>query len=142
MASLELWSLIDTVPTHLPFSVGALEAALGVAFSLDGEHEYFRFYKAGGLALCDGVVIESLDLRIKKEQPHPGFLVLTLAGTCVARAEVMRRYDGLRLTEYPRGRSLDEEAHYSRHEPWGDLSFGFSERARDCLRSIVFNPAP
>lgn len=144
MKSLDVWTLIDTLPGQLPFTAEKIQAALSLTLGRDGKSEsfnpYFSFYTAGGVALDQGVVIEKIDLRLRREPPDPGFLVLTFAGTCVNKAEVMRRYGGLSLTEYPRGRSLDEEAHYSRSEPWGDLSFGFAERARDCLRSVVFKP--
>lgn len=140
MKTLDLWTVIDYLPTRLPFSTDKIESALNVVLAKDSENEYFSFYKAGDLALSNGVVIESIDLRIRKEQPHPGFMVLRLTGTCVAKAEVMRRYEGLKLTEYPRGRSLNEQAHFSRRESWGEISFGFAERARDCLRSVVFSP--
>lgn len=144
MKSPDVWTLIDTLPAQLPFTAQKIEAALSVTLGHDDKSEsvnpYFSFHTAGGIALAEGVVIEKLDLRLRKESPHPGFLVLTLAGTCVTKAEVMRRYSGLNLTDYPRGRSLDEEAHFSRSEPWGTLSFGFAERARDCLRSVVFDP--
>lgn len=140
MKTLDLWTVIDYLPTRLPFSTDKIESALNVVLAKDSENEYFSFYKASDLALSNGSVIESIDLRIKKEQPHPGFLVIKLAGACVPKSEVMQRYEGLKLTEYPRGRSLDEEASFSRREVWGRISFGFSERARDCLRTVVFNP--
>jgi hypothetical protein len=141
MKTLDLWTVIDYLPTRVPFATDKIESALNVVLTRDSENEYFTFYKATDLALSHGVVIENIDLRIKKEQPHPGFLVLTLSGACVPKAEVFSRYENLELTGYPRGRSLDEEASYSRMESWGKLSFGFSERARDCLRTVVFNPA-
>lgn len=140
MKTLDLWTVIDYLPTRLPFSTDKIESALNVVLAKDSENEYFSFYKAQDLALSNGVVIESIDLRIKKEQPHPGFLVIQLAGACVPRAEVLRRYEGLDITDHPRGRSLDEQTSYSRREVWGKLSFGFAERSPDCLRSVVFSP--
>lgn len=139
--TLDLWTVIDYLPTRLPFSTDKIESALNVVLAKARENEYFGFYEASDLALSRGVTLEKLDLRIRKEQPHPGFLVLTIGGACVPRAEVMGRYDGLQLAGVPRGRSLDEETSWSRQESWGKLSFGFSERARDCLRSVVFEPA-
>ncbi|KQW03099.1 hypothetical protein [Rhizobacter sp. Root1221] len=140
MKTLDLWTVIDYLPTRLPFATDKIESALNVVLARDSENEYFTFYKGTDLALSHDVVIETLDLRIKKEQPHPGFLVLTLSGACVPKSAVFGRYENLQLTDYPRGRSLDEEASYTRVESWGKLSFGFAERARDCLRTVVFNP--
>ena len=140
MQTLDLWTIIDYLPTRLPFATDKIESALNVVLTRDSQNAYFTFYAATELALSHGVVIEKIDLRIKKEQPHPGFLVLTLSGTCVPKSEVLGRYQGLELTGVPRGRSPDEEASYSRREPWGKLSFGFAEHTPGCLRTVVFNP--
>lgn len=136
----DLWTVLDRFPSLLPFSAEKLANALGIMLVKASENEYFTFYKGGGVALADGVFIESLDLRIRKEQPHPGFLVLNLSGTCVQKSAVNSRYTQLVMTDFPRGRSLDEEASYSQETSWGKLSFGFAERAPDCLHSIVFDP--
>ena len=140
MKTLDLWTVIDYLPTRLPFATDKIESALNVVLTRNSENAYFTFYAATDLALSQGVVIENIDLRIKKEQPHPGFLVLTLSGTCVPKSEVLGRYEGLELTGVPRGRSPDEEASYSRVERWGRLSFGFAEHTPGCLRTVVFNP--
>jgi hypothetical protein len=140
MKTLDVWTVIDYMPTRLPFSTDKIESALNVVLAKASENRFFNFYEAKDLALSQGVTIETLDLRIRKEQPHPGFLVLSFGGACVARADVFGRYDNLKLSDAPRGRSLDENTSWTREEPWGKLTFSFSERARDCLRSVSFDP--
>lgn len=140
MTAPDLWTVIDRFPSLLPFTAEKLANALGIMLVKENENEYFTFYKAGGVALADGVFIHALDLRIRKEQPHPGFLVLSLSGTCVPKTEVFARYPQMVMTDHPRGRSLDEEASYTKDTAWGKLSFGFAERAPDCLRTVVFTP--
>ncbi len=100
-----------------------------------------RFYEASDVALSHGVTLEKISVRIQKIQPDPGFVSIKLVGSCVTRAEVMRRYEGLTLSDHPRGRSPDEETSFSRREAWGELTFGFAERAPDCLRTVVFDPS-
>eukprot|EP01113_Clastostelium_recurvatum_P007325 TRINITY_DN13407_c0_g1_i1.p1 TRINITY_DN13407_c0_g1~~TRINITY_DN13407_c0_g1_i1.p1 ORF type:complete len:171 (-),score=26.88 TRINITY_DN13407_c0_g1_i1:51-563(-) len=55
----------------------------------------------------------------------------------LSRAEIQRRHGPLELSEVPRGRSLDEKTSFSRAEPWGRVSFGFTERDPDRLATIT-----
>ena len=141
MKTLDLWTVVDYLPTRLPFSTDKIESALNVVLTLVDENDFVRFYEAADVALSHGVLIEKIDVRIQKQQPDPGFVSLKIAGACVPRAEVMSRYDGLAITDVPRGRSPDEQTSWSRREVWGELSFGFAESAPDCLRTIVFDPS-
>ncbi|WKB55519.1 hypothetical protein [Eleftheria terrae] len=138
----DLWSLIEAMPGHLPFSRQSIESALDVRLKVDSENEYFVFLVGGPVALNGGVVIDLIDLRVRKEQPHPGFLVLRLAGDCLPRSQVLERYPGMSIGDTPRGRSLDEETSFRHDTPWGRLAFGFAERRPECLRSLVFDPQP
>lgn len=102
-------------------------------------NDSFAFYEAKGVK--SGAYTVGVDLRT----PVPGgdatggaLLVLNLSGPCVTRADLEPRFGPLTLTEVPRGESLDEEAHWSRRERWGKLSFGFSSRSPNCLSSVVF----
>lgn len=141
MNKLDIWTVIDYLPTRLPFSVEKLQSALKVQFELANQNEYFSFYKSASIPLAGGTVIDEVDLRVRKEQPHPGFLVLRLSGTCVPRDVVLSKYPGMRLVEVPRGRSVNEEEGFAMDTPWGELSFGFAVHTPECLRSVVFDPA-
>ena len=69
-------------------------------------------------------------------------LILTVdasARRCISRMSALNMFGPLTLTGVPGGGSLDEEAHYSRTEPWGLMSIGIAQHAPDWLSSIVFN---
>ena len=119
-----------------------VEQATGTALHAVGEDAYFRSYRAG--PIDDGDLRLSLDLREPK--PNSGatagaILVVNVAGGCADKSALEARYGAWRLTDAPRGRSLDEQAYWTKTEPWGELSFGFAEGKPDCLRSIVFQAA-
>jgi hypothetical protein len=63
-----------------------------------------------------------------------------LNGECISLDTVRSRYGNLKITDFPRGRSLDEATSYSTFPAWGKLSFGFTERNPDCLAYVVINP--
>ncbi|WP_345889846.1 hypothetical protein [Paraburkholderia sp. Cy-641] len=102
----------------------------------------FQFYTGGPVDLADDVVISNVDLRIRYRAGHPGFLVLNLSGSCITLDMVRAYYRSLRVTDRPRGRSLDEVTSYTTALHWGDLSFSFKERNPNCLSSLAFDPKP
>jgi hypothetical protein len=141
MKSLDLWTVVDYLPTRLPFKKESIEKALGIVLLPKGASgDVFAFFAGGPVLLQGERQIENVDLRVRNEQPHPGFLALSLSGACVSRKEVLERSKGLAISATPRGRSLDEQTYWSKQESWGKLSFGFAERNPDCLRSVVFDP--
>ena len=81
MKTLDLWTVIDYLPTRLPFATDKIESALNVVLARDSENEYFTFYKGTDLALSHDVVIETLDLRIKKEQPGTVIIAVSVNDT-------------------------------------------------------------
>jgi hypothetical protein len=78
----------------------------------------------------------NVDLRIRREGDHLGFLVLQIDGAGITLDQVIAQYNQLKTS----GNSLDEETCYSQVMPWGTLSFGFKERNPDYLSSIAYDP--
>ncbi|MCT8180426.1 MULTISPECIES: hypothetical protein [unclassified Variovorax] len=141
-SALSLWSMVDALSAQIPFSAPAVARLLPghLAEASSADDEPFRFFEGGPIRLGDGVEISSVDLRIRREPGHPGFLVIELQGRCVPLEEVRARHQLLSLTGVPRGRSPEEAITLSAETTWGRLSFGFKERRRDCLAYIVFAP--
>jgi len=141
-----LWQTIDTLAQQIPFTQAKIERLLGVALSdtdprtLVFQPTSSRFLEGGPVTLANDVEIENVDLRVKHREGHPGFLVLNLSGRCIDLGTVRVHYLNLRVTDRPRGRSLDEVTSYTTVLPWGELSFSFKERNPDCLSSIAFAP--
>lgn len=139
MKTLDIWALVDYLPTKLPFDRDKIYAITGEVLREAESNQFAQFFKGGPVLLKDGVEIESIDLRVNKEQSTRRLLILRLAGNCVPRDKVFGRNHKLELSDPPRGRSLGEEANWSMKQPWGTLSFGFAERNPDCLRSVLFS---
>lgn len=116
-----------------------VEGAFGARLSAKDGNDAFVFYAADAVPL--GAATVSLDLRV----PVPGggatagpLLNVRVMKGCPPRAAIEGRYGPLAPTGMPRGHSRDELFSFSREEPWGRLSFGFAERAPDCLASVTF----
>ena len=142
--STTLWQTIDTLAQQIPFRRAKVERTLGIALSASDPRQFviqpsFQPLEGGPVRLADGVVID-IDLRVRQEESHPGFLVLRVAGTCIGLDAVRAHYATLRVTDHPRGRSWDEVTSYTTVLPWGELSFSFAERNPDCLSSVAFAP--
>lgn len=137
-----LWQAIDALTHRLPFSKANVERLLSARLSEteEGGNDVFQIFKSDPVRLLDGVVIENVDLRIRRVGPDPGFLVLDIGGRCIKIDDVRTHYASLSITDRPRGRSLDEVTSYTASLPWGRLSFGFKERNRQCLASVAFDP--
>ncbi|WP_256260098.1 hypothetical protein [Burkholderia ubonensis] len=141
-SKMTLWQAIDALAQQVPFSKAKVEHALSTRLTETDEegNDVFQFFKSTPVTLTDGVVIKNVDLRVKRQGAHPGFMVLELGGQCVGLDAVRGRYSHLEITDVPRGRSLDEATTHSAQLPWGQLSFGFEERNPACLASVSFKP--
>ncbi|MEF3062924.1 hypothetical protein V4C85_24170 [Ralstonia solanacearum] len=137
-----VWQAIDALTQQIPFSKTKIENLLSTQLieTDEGGNDVFQFFKSNPIKLSDGVVIEDVDLRIKRTGPHPGFLVLSVGGSCIGIDTVRTHYSDLRITDTPRGHSLDEVTSHSASLPWGELSFSFKERNPNCLSSVAFDP--
>ncbi|WP_232467999.1 hypothetical protein [Burkholderia ubonensis] len=141
-STMTLWQAIDALAQQVPFSKARIEQTLSTRLTeIDREgNVVFHRFKSTSVTLSDGVVIESVDLRIKRQGEHPGFMVLRLGGTCVGLDAVRGRYGHLEIVDVPRGRSLDESTTHAAKLPWGELAFGFPERNPGCLAFVAFDP--
>lgn len=138
---LTLWEAVDALAAQVPLSKRNVEATLSLPLRERAEpsNPLFDFFEGPGLRLRDGQLVSNVNLRVRKDDPWMGLLVLDLAGGCIRIAEVRARYGTLEITEAPRGHSLEEATSFSSAQRWGELSFGFKERNRDCLALVVFN---
>ncbi|MGF6443033.1 hypothetical protein QF002_003844 [Paraburkholderia youngii] len=142
-----LWQTIDALAQQIPFTKAKVESVLATHL-VDRDttkdpiqNAEFNFYVGGPGKMADGVVVGNVGLRVRHTGGHPGFLALgRLSGECVTLAMVHAQYSNLKITDSPRGHSLDETTAYSAFLPWGTLSFAFAERNRDCLEGVSFDP--
>ncbi|RYE96291.1 MAG: hypothetical protein EOO77_41260 [Oxalobacteraceae bacterium] len=136
-------ALIQHMRAGRNIDVDTIERIVGVTLRQTGDsNASFTFYAA------DHVVSGSMTLDVEMRSPVQNgratsgtLLMLNLAGGCTRRKAVEARYGPLTLSQPPRADAPGAEAHWSRREPWGDLSFGFSADRPDCLTSVVFSIA-
>jgi hypothetical protein len=114
-------------------------AIVHVALRKTADTGYFETYEATDIKLGDLAMTAELRSPVEGSGATAGaLLVLRILKGCPSKADVEARYAPLKIANIPHGRSPDEETNWSRDEPWGHLSFGFAERAPDCLSSITF----
>jgi hypothetical protein len=137
-----LWQLIADLQQQV-LSIDHVERHLGqrLAERLDRSNSYYQMYDGTSVQLPNGVMIQTIDLRLPRDTSSgsTGLLVLHFQGACVTLPEVEQRYPALRITEIPRGGSLEEAVSYSAAFPLGRLSFGFQQKRPDCLGYVVVN---
>lgn len=135
-----LWQLITALEQQMPVSVIKVKTVMGVELVETERTDDYVLLTAQGSSLADGLSVTNTSLLLHpsmKFDDTSGFGV-ELAGTCISRDEVSRRYGHLELTQHPRGRSLEETAVWSIHRSWGVLSFAFKQDRPDCLFDVSF----
>ncbi|MCC8397431.1 hypothetical protein LJ656_33245 [Paraburkholderia sp. MMS20-SJTR3] len=144
--AMTLWQTVEALVQQIPFTKTKVENLLLTPLAVKDasrspiQNTAFQFYIAGPIRLSDDTTISRVDLRIRHKAGHPGFLVLNLEGACVGLETVRAHYSDLKVTDRPRGRSLDEVTSYTATLQWGELSFSFKERNPTCLWSLAFDP--
>lgn len=135
---LDLWALHPLLVAQAPLDAAKLASVLQAPVAEREIHSgWTGGFSNGPVLLAGGVTVEEAFLRVGQRDPANAWaLVLTMGGSCVPRAEVLRRYERLEITGMPRG-GPNEETSWSRREPWGKLAFGFAERRPDCLSSVL-----
>jgi len=136
-----LYAVIDTLVASPPRNRSAVEQILGTGLTLSSAGG-FNFYEAGNVVL-DDATLTSVDYREPGADEHEfgPLLVLTIDGECFAQTDLVVRY-GFDAVRSPTGHGAAELRHWIRHQPWGELSFGFSTGDDGCLKEVVFNLRP
>lgn len=140
--SLTLWQAVDALVARMPLSVERVEAVLPGRLSKDEQrsNDAFQFYTGNFIQLDSGVVIRTVDLRVRRSPPHPAFLLLNLQGSCITLEVLRSHYPSVHITEVPRGHSDEESTTHSFEAPWGRLSFGFKVSNPKCVDFVAFDP--
>jgi hypothetical protein len=138
-----LWQAITALAQQIPFSKNKVETLLSTQLSETANpqaNDAYFLYESTPISIADGVIVQNVDLRIKRVGQHPGFLVLEIGGTCITLDQIRARYADLEITDAPRGRSPNDVTSHTTVQPWGELSFSFKESSPECLASIAFEP--
>lgn len=135
-----LWQAIQRLTQQIPFTRESVEAALSVSLSLQASKRRMNDYRSQSIQLAEGVVIDDVDLRVSQTGDFPGFMVLSISGTCISQQQIKGRYPHVHLSELPHTQSPNGEWFYSTRLPWGELNFGFKQGDPHCLASLSFAP--
>lgn len=127
-------NLFANLSTNPPRHPEALGRALGIGLTPD------RIDAARDWLVENVVSVEGLEYSYVEMRFSTNVTIIAIRippNGAPTRREIFKRFDNLRLEGAPTGRSLDEEAVWGRDEVWGHLSFGFSERNPDKLRTVA-----
>lgn len=118
----------------------SVERLIGHRLDLQAGDGPFAFFVASNVRI--GRLRVNVDFRWPR--PNSGakagaLLAFDLSAGCPSRKNVLDRFAPLTLTDVPHGHSLEERSYWSRVFPNYKLSFGFPERAPECLAGFVFN---
>jgi hypothetical protein len=136
-----LHPLLAKLRQQKPFTQARVQELFKAKLVEKDRNAYFAFLESANVSVDGGVQLDKIDLRLRIDgEPHPGFLVLTVAKPCISLAELTTQYGALKLTQIPTGRSPEEQHSYSLEDNWGKMSFGFAEKAPGCVASIALEP--
>jgi hypothetical protein len=143
-ATMTMANTVDDLITALvaapPMTAEKVQAALDSPLSVAPGDGPFRIYAGKFGPGSDGRAADvEYRMPVSAAATAGPLLILKLTGPCLNQAQAQNRYGPLKLTDVPRGKSLDEETSFARTYPWGTLSFGFPERNRDCAATVVYN---
>ena len=139
-----IWHLIEDIQTHPSLTLPHVEKKLAQTLVQDPQHSnaYFKFYYGQDIQLAGDTSVTKIDLRLPEEGAQSlGMLLLRLGGECIFMPQLKQQHENLRVTEIPRGRSLEEATTYTSSSPWGEIDFGFQEKKPDCLAYVILKPA-
>lgn len=135
--NITIWKIIDLISQQTPFTKEKIENATGGFLSNKTEDGPVTSFTGDNVPLADDIFIQKVELRQNSNRPGSGLVLLDVSGRCISVEQLKTKYKMLEITEFPRGRSLDETTTYTSHFPWGAISFGFKEKNPECLSWIV-----
>jgi hypothetical protein len=137
-----IYDVIDALVASPPRDRQAVERIFGASLSRVSSGD-FDSYEARDVVL-DDVTLDLIDFRAPARPNHNygPLLALSVSGRCIAQSDLIGRY-GFDSVRTPSGHSAEEPYYWTRHEPWGELSFGFMTAVPEsCLKDIVFEVHP
>jgi hypothetical protein len=138
-----IWNLIDDIQTQSSLTLAHVEKTLVQTLAHDTRHsnEYFKFYKGQSIQFAGEVKVSTIDLRLPQQGAQsPGMLLMYLEGKCITMPQLKQQYENLKITEIPRGKSLEEATTYTANNSWGEIDFGFQMKKPDCLAYVILKP--
>lgn len=134
-----LYALIDAlIVASPPLDRAMVERLTGAKLMLVSSNAATNFYETHDIKLED-TSIELIDYRdspVGYMATSGPLLNFELTNSCFSRKDIITRYGTTEITP-PSPHGIGSETEFKRLEPWGYVSFGFSQRSPDCLKSVV-----
>lgn len=132
-----IWKMIDLISQQVPFTKEKLESVTRRFLSKKTGDGPVISFTGHNVPLADDIFIQKIELRQNPNHPRSGLVVIDVSGRCISVDQLKTNYEKLEITEFPRGKSLDETTTYTSRFVWGAISFGFKEKNPECLSWIV-----
>jgi len=133
-----LFRLLDRILVSGPLRKTSVEVLLGISLQRFDGNRFYDFYQ-GGRTEARGVIIQRVELRLRKGAPGVGLLLLNVEESpCVTPADIESQYTDMSI-DTPRGDSPNELVYYTAHLPSARLSFGFAQSDPSCLVRLVID---
>ena len=141
---MKLEELVQKLEDANPWTVERVESVLGARLALVRSNDVFTVHTSGQFLFEEGLIVEEVHLRLTVATNGMIRLIVSLSdeASCFTLDRIKRTYPDTKMSPYgfPRGHSLNEKTYFWTKRPWGHIAFGFKERRRDCLSSIVYIP--
>jgi len=106
---------------------------------IDQKNKFFTFYTTDPVYLISGEQVQNVSISADPRQKRiSGEFEVT--NRCISPEEIKQHYPGWRVVSIPRGHSLEEKTLFEVAASEMIFTFGFSEKARDCLSLISVSP--
>jgi len=129
------WVLLDQLMTQGHFNKPSVDSILRTSLRRVHRNKFYDFYESEN-ATAPGLILRSVELRLKKNTNDVGILIIDFREPCVTLAEIKKRHSMLAITP-PTGHSADELTYYTADYASRRLSFGFPQDHAGCAVRVV-----
>lgn len=140
MHNKNMWSFIPQLSASLKsLSVKNL-TQFPLALTLETQNDYINVYQSNSVKLEDDASITDIELRVSKSSGGIApFLSFSPDGKCTTLDDVRKQYPGVKLSDYPRGKSENEVTSYTSPPDLDGqvITFSFAVRNPDCLSKVI-----
>ena len=135
-----LWQLNNIIEKEIPIKKKNIENIFGVEFKEERIEDFLFYTSMPDIILADSVIIKKANLLVRPSLvfDEKSAFSLELSGACISLADIRQHYGLMTITQFPRGRSLEEKTVHTANQSWGSLAFAFKEAKPSCLFSVTF----
>lgn len=135
-----IWSFVKAFSDLIQAQrVSAFPPLLG-ELRIEQQNEFTTFYTASAIQLDSGERVGAFTIADNRYKNRVSGR-FEISNRCISHEEVKQHYPGWRVISGPRGHSLEEQTLFALTKEGMTYTFGFAEKAPDCLNSITVGPS-